>query len=100
MKSSKAWLQGDICYQTGLYVRSIVHLLHHGRTTKGHKFKSVQVNFKEDSVLIILKKESPKGPQIAFVEARSFTAALWGMQQEITSKRIAWKADKWAKKSS
>ena len=98
-QSKKAWLELDICYQTGKSLRTLIHLIHHGRVTKGHRLKSFSLQFKEGSVLIVLKKESPKGDQVAFIEAEgSMTAALWCMERAVKSKRVPWKQDKWMKR--
>ena len=73
----------------------IRQLLYDGKQKKGHKFVSIQITWKVDSVLVILKKDSPKEPKIAFIEAKDIEDALWCMAQAISSKKVAWKTDKW-----
>ena len=68
-----------------------------GKTTgvKGHILRQVNFHFKDNSILIILKKDSPKGPMVAFMEAESLDDALWVVACAIKHKRIPWKPDKW-----
>lgn len=61
----------------------------------GHRLLQLNFHFKGKTVLVILKKESPMGPQVAFMEAASLDAALWVVAMAIKSKSVPWKADKW-----
>jgi hypothetical protein len=65
-----------------------------GQTRRGHRLDAINISFKEESVLIILKKSSPKGPQVAFLEAKDLDDALYVMGQAIKSKTVPWKTDK------
>jgi len=95
MPKQRAWQQGDICYITGHRIRSLIHLVRPHKGRKGHSLTSIKINIKEESVLIILKKNTPQGPRIAFLEAGTMDEALWVMALGITSKTIKWREDEW-----
>lgn len=61
----------------------------------GHRLLQMNFHFKDGSVLVILKKDSPIGPQVAFLEGTSLDNALWVAAMAIKSKTVPWKADKW-----
>jgi len=61
----------------------------------GHTLRQINFQFKDKSVLIILKKDSPTGPQVAFMEAPTLDVALWIVASAIKQKKVPWKADKW-----
>lgn len=61
----------------------------------GHTLRQINFQFKANSVLIILKKDSPVGPQVAFLEAPTLDTALWIVAAAIKAKKVPWKADKW-----
>lgn len=86
---------GDICYQTGLSWRALVHLIRPKSGREGHYLREIRIVFKPEKVLVILKKDGPKGPQIGFIESESFDEAIWVMGQAVKAKQINWKADKW-----
>lgn len=64
---------------------------------KGHQLRQVNFHLMEDGVRIVLKKDSPKGPQVAFLHGTNLDAALFVVAASIKSKTIPWKADKWRK---
>lgn len=66
-----------------------------GQQRAGHTLKTLSFHFKPDSVLIRLKKDSPKGPMVAFLEAEGLDDALWVAAQYIKAQRVPWKPDKW-----
>lgn len=66
-----------------------------GQERMGHRLTAVNIQLKPNSVLIILKKDSPKGAMIAFLEAKGLDEALWVMASMVKAKRIPWKPDKW-----
>lgn len=61
----------------------------------GHTLRQVNFHFKNETVLIIMKKDSPNGPMVAFIEADGLDNALWVAASYIKSKRVPWKVDKW-----
>lgn len=61
----------------------------------GHILRQINFQFKDKSVLIILKKDSPAGPMVAFLEAPTLDVALWIVASAIKSHKVPWKADKW-----
>lgn len=67
--------------------------LSNGRS--GHTLKQISFQFKETTVLIIMKKDSPNGPKVAFLEAHNLDDALWVAASAIKSRTIPWKDDKW-----
>lgn len=66
-----------------------------GEERRGHRLHSIQFNLKGDTVTIILKKDSPKGPQVAFLEAYNLDDALYVMAHHIKAKKLKWMPDKW-----
>lgn len=66
-----------------------------GRPIQKHRLTAVNLSIKEDHVLIILKKESPKGPMVAFLPAQDLEDALDVMCKAIKGNTIPWKPDKW-----
>lgn len=95
MPKQRGWQLGDICYETGRRWRSLVHLIRPTSGKMGHRMTEVRLQFKDDTVLLILKKDTPKGPQIAFLEAESFDTALWVLEDAVKAKRVPWKRDRW-----
>lgn len=61
----------------------------------GHVLRQVNFHFKGTSILIILKKDSPKGPMVAFLEAETLDDALFVLATAIKAKTIDWRPDKW-----
>lgn len=74
------------------YIRLLTGL---GRERRGHRLHSIQFNLKPNKVTIILKKDSPKGPQVAFLEAQDLDNALYNLAWHIKAKRLKWRHDKW-----
>lgn len=95
MPRQRAHQQGDICYQTGKHWRTLVHLIRPKSGKAGHYLTEIKIQLKQDRVLIVLKKDSPGGPQVAFVSAEDFDGAIWVLAQEITSKKLRWRVDEW-----
>ncbi len=96
MPKQRAHQQGDICYQTGLHWRTLVHLTRMGSGKAGHRLTEIRVQLKDEGVLIMLKKKTPKGPEIAFVRADSFDKCVWAMSREIKAKTLKWRVDRFA----
>lgn len=61
----------------------------------GHSLVQLNFHFKDETVLIILKKDSPNGPMVAFLEAYTLDDALYLVAHAVKSKTVPWKADKW-----
>jgi len=61
----------------------------------GHTLRQISFQFKDETVLIVMKKDSPKGPKVAFLEAYTLDDALYVAASAIKSKTIPWKDDKW-----
>ena len=74
-----------------------MHLIRPKTGRAGHYLKEVKIILKKESVLIVLKKDGPKEAQVAFIEAAEFDEAIWVLSQEIKSKRVQWKEDRWRK---
>lgn len=66
-----------------------------GATRKGHRLVSISIHFKTDEVLVISKKEGPKGPEVSFLAAPNIDAALYVLASSIKSKQMGWRPDKW-----
>ena len=66
-----------------------------GQEREGHRLIAIDIRLKGTSVLIVLKKDSPKGPMVAFLEAKNLDDALYVMASAIRSKAVPWKADKY-----
>jgi len=66
----------------------------------GHILTSMRLDFKEEGVLIILKKKAPEGPMVAFLEAPTLELVLWVMASAIKSKTVPWHKDKWGMRES
>lgn len=64
----------------------------------GHVFKSVQIQFKDDEILVIMKKDTPKGPMVSFTSANSFIWALYNVHRGLITRKMRWMPDKWAKR--
>lgn len=61
----------------------------------GHTLQQINFHFKDATVLIIMKKDSPRGPKVAFLEANTLDDALWVAATAVKSKKVPWKDDKW-----
>lgn len=66
-----------------------------GQEKAGHRMKQINFQFKDNHILLILKKDSPKGPMVAFIECEDLDKSLWVAASLTKSKQIPWKADKW-----
>lgn len=96
MTSRKAWLQGDICYRTGLQWRQILLIADHGQGNQGHHLKEIKFQFSDDQVKVILKKQGPHGAQVAFLSAETVDQALWALSLSMKAKQLKWYADRYA----
>lgn len=81
--------------QTGSNLMALRHLVADGKERRGHKFLEIRLQWKDDSLLVILKKDSPKGPEIAFIEGDTLEEAVYVMAHMVKSKTVPWKQDKW-----
>lgn len=88
------------CLANGRNIRALVLLTNSPQGVGGHTLKSIQIQFRETDVLIILKKDSPKGAKVAFIEANGLDDALYVMASLIKAKRVPWRDDRWASKKS
>jgi len=66
---------------------------HAARWSK-HNLKGINFQFLEDRVRIVIKKDSPKGPQVAFLEGSNADEALYNLAYAIKSKTLRWRPDK------
>jgi hypothetical protein len=62
---------------------------------KGHVLRAVDFRLQTDSVLVILKKDTPKGPMVAFVEGKDLDTALELVCHAVKSVTLSWKPDKY-----
>lgn len=76
---------------------AIRHLAAPGEILKGHKLVGMNFIFQEDKVLVILKKDSPQGSKVAFIDGASMDLCLWRVAQHISSKTLKWVDDKYKK---
>lgn len=81
--------------QNGRHWNRIRHLLGRDVTDSGHVLREITFKFKEDEVFIMVKKDSPKGPQIAFLDGGDVDKALWNLGRSIATKSLKWRPDKW-----
>lgn len=86
---------GHNVVSNGRHWNALKLLTGNARELVGHRLTAVDIRFKGETVLVMLKKESPKGPQVAFLEAKDLDDALYVMAAAVRSKTIPWKADKW-----
>lgn len=66
-----------------------------GGSRKDHYLTSIQFKFRKDDILIVMKKDTPKGAMICFLEAATIDDALYNMALHIKRKNLPWKPDKW-----
>jgi hypothetical protein len=92
-EKSPIWIAGDAAIGRHWNTIRLLTGLAIGKT--GHILESMQLVFKDDTVLIILKKRSPAGRQVAFLEAATLELVLWVMASAIKSKSIPWRANNW-----
>lgn len=97
-ETPKGW--GHRFNEVGSNMLALRHLISDGETVRGHRFREIRVQWKDDSVLVILKKDSPKGPQIAFLEGIGFEEAIYITASAIKAKSVPWKLDKWKMRNS
>lgn len=60
----------------------------------GHVLRAVDVRINDDGVLVVLKKDSPKGPMVAFLNAKNLDDALYVVAAGVKAKNLGWKPDK------
>jgi len=66
-----------------------------GEGRRGHRLVAIDIRFNAATVTVLLKKDSPKGAMVAFLEARTLDDALWVTAKAVKSKRVPWKPDKY-----
>lgn len=71
------------------------HLVNEPQGVNGHRLTSINIQFKETGLLIILKKTAKTVPMVGFIEAANLDDALYVMANEIKSKRVRWRKDEW-----
>lgn len=91
-KNQPIWIAGERA--VGTHWNTIRLLTGMAVGKSGHILKSIRLDLKEDTVLIILKKTTPTGPEVAFLEAPTLELVLWVMASAIKSKTVPWKRDK------
>lgn len=74
---------------------SIKLITHNAQLWTEHKLTGINFKFQDNGVYIVVTKESPKGPQVAFVEGNSLDDALFVLAASIKSKTLRWKSDKY-----
>jgi hypothetical protein len=67
--------------------------LQNGRS--GHRLVSIQIQFRDSNTTMILKKDSPKGAEVAFVSGVTLEDAIWVLACEIKAKTLRWRKDEW-----
>lgn len=92
-KNQPIWIAGERAVGTHWNTLRLLTGMAVGRS--GHVLTSIRIDVKEDTVLIILKKKTPTGPMVAFLEAANLELVLWVMASAIKSKTVPWKRDKW-----
>lgn len=66
-----------------------------GKVVQKQQLVAIDMRFDVDKVLIILKKDSPKGPMVAFLETSNLDDALDVLARAIKAKAVPWKPDKY-----
>ena len=88
-----SWLKKP--FSLGLQMQTI-RLMVGGQGGKaGHRLKGLNIKFLDDEVLLVVKKDTPKGPMVAFFGAEDLEGAMYNLALAIKAKRIDWKPDKW-----
>lgn len=67
----------------------------HAKRWTGHHLTGINFKFKDNEVVVVIKKDSPKGPQVAFVWGPDLDGALYNLAYEIKSKSLRWRTDKY-----
>lgn len=62
----------------------------------GHTLRQINFQFHPDKVLIVMKKDSPNGPMVAFLDAYTLDDALYVVASAIKARTVPWKVDKWS----
>jgi hypothetical protein len=94
-KQQPIWIAGERAVGTHWNTIRLLTGLSIGKS--GHILTSIRLDIKEDTVLIILKKRTPTGPMVAFLEAPTLELVLWVMASAIKSKTVPWKPDKYGR---
>jgi len=81
--------------QLGQWWSAIRHLTNIPTGKSGHNLTDISFKIREKDVLVVIRKDSPKGRMVAFVDAPSLDLALWRVAQMIEAKQLGWKVDKW-----
>lgn len=68
---------------------------HAERWTK-HRLTGINFRFNADGILVVVKKDSPKGPQVAFIDGKDLDTALYNLAYGIKSKSLRWRPDKFS----
>lgn len=79
----------------GGFWRILEFRTNYGFDRKGHKLISFRIKYREDDVLLILQKDSPQGPRIAFVDGSNVENALAVLTFMVEKKRLEWHEDKY-----
>lgn len=66
----------------------------HAKRWTSHQLRAIDFKFKAEEVLIVIKKDSPTGPQVAFVSGSNADEALYNLAYGIKSKTLRWRKDK------
>jgi len=95
-KQQPIWIGGERAIGTHWNTIRLLTGMSVGRS--GHTLTSIRLDIKEGGVMVVLKKKTPTGPKIAFLEAATLELVLWVMASAIKSKTVPWKPDRFAKK--
>lgn len=79
----------------GMYINQIMNCTNQAKPTDGHRLTGINIRFTAERVKLILKKDTPKNPKVAYFEAATITYALWMAASALTSKRVPWRDDEW-----
>lgn len=74
---------------------AIRHLMAMQHEVAGHRLTAINFKIKPDEILIILRKETPKGNKVSFISASSLDDGLDVLCQLIKNKQLKWKDDRY-----
>lgn len=65
-----------------------------GMEKTGHRLVAIDIRLKGKTILVVLKKDSPNGPMVAFLEASNLDDVLYVIASAVKAKTVPWKPDK------
>lgn len=69
-------------------------LTSHAKRWTGHHLTGLNFKFTDEGVFVVIKKDSPKGPQVTFVDGPDLDTTLYNLAYAIKSKTLRWRPDK------